>query len=212
MSGPRRLRSRLRLARPKGFSRRDFLRRLGGAASLVMAQPLLTACGDSALTDTSGGIGGGGNPTTPRSTPFLHGVASGDPLANAVILWTRATPVTTEDIPVTVSVYRDAALLQLVGSAMQTATSARDWTIKIDFTGLMPGTTYYYRFTAVGFDSVVGRTKTLPVGNVERVRFGVTSCSSLAHGFFNAYRFLAERADIDVVGEGHVGAHLDARQ
>lgn len=196
MSGPRRLRSRIRITRPRGFSRRDFLRRLGGAASLVLAQPLLSACGDSALT---GGSAGGGNPTTPRSTPFLHGVASGDPLADAVILWTRATPVATEDIPVTVRVYRDTALTQLVGAATQTASAARDWTIKIDFTGLNPGTTYYYQFEAVGFKTVIGRTKTLPVGAVERLRFGVVSCSSLAHGYFNAYRFLAARADIDVV-------------
>jgi len=209
MSGPRRLRNRLRLLRPIGVSRRDFLKRAGGAAGLVLIGPAMTACGDSARP--AGGLGGSPSPSpvpTAKVSPFNHGVASGDPLPDAVILWTRATPEASEDVLVTVRVYRDPALTQLQGTATQTATSARDWTIKIDFTGLSPATTYYYQFEAVGFKSVIGRTKTAPAlaADVARLRFGVVSCSSYAHGFFNAYRQLAQRNDLDVVL--HLGDYI----
>ncbi len=209
MSGPRRLRSRVRLLRPRGVSRRDFLRRAGRLAGFAFAVPVLSACGDSALVagPTTPGV-----PTDPvpvaKTTPFIHGVASGDPLANAVILWTRATPVASEDIAVTVKVYRDSALTQLVGTMQQTASSTRDWTIKIDFTGLAPASTYYYQFEAVGFKSVIGRTKTAPAAGMPtpRLRIGVVSCSSYAHGFFNAYRMLAKRNDLDVIL--HLGDYI----
>ncbi|MDP3857531.1 MAG: alkaline phosphatase D family protein [Stagnimonas sp.] len=183
------------LSSPAGFTRRGFLRRAGGAAALVLGGPMLSSCGNS----TAPAAGAGGGPGPALETPFKHGVASGDPLADRVILWTRATPVAGEDIPVTVSVYRDAALSQLVGSASQTASAARDWTIKIDFAGLQPGTSYYYRFSALGFQSPIGRTRTAPAEGVQRLRFGVVSCSSYAHGYFNAYAQVAKRADLDVI-------------
>ena len=220
MSTTLRLRRRLRL-RPavQGFSRRDFLRRAGAVAGMAVAAPLLShstpaRASDGAL-DALAKVAVGVN-------PFLHGVASGDPLADRVILWTRVSPVATEDIPVTVRVYRDTGLTQLVGSMVQTATSTRDWTIKVDFSTLAPATTYYYRFEAKGFGSPVGRTRTLPTGTTERIRFGVVSCSNYPAGFFNAYAFLAKRADLDAVlhlgdylyegGGGGVRAHAPARE
>ncbi len=205
MSAPRRLRSRLRLRRPSGLSRRDFLKRAGGVAGLAIALPVLNACGDS---ERAAGVGTSPLPPTARLSPFIHGVASGDPLADAVIFWTRATPVASEEIAVTLKVYRDTALTQLVGSQNQTATSARDWTIKIDFTGLAPATTYYYQFEALGFKSEIGRTKTAPAAGAStaRMRVGVVSCSSYAHGFFNAYRMLAKRNDLDVIL--HLGDYI----
>lgn len=202
MSGPRRLRNRLRLRPRNGVSRRDFLKRAGSLAGLALAGPALTGCGDSA--PALGGSPGTG--PVAKVSPFNHGVASGDPLSDRVILWTRATPVATEDVPVSVQVYRDAALTQRLGTATQTASSARDWTIKIDFTGLSPATTYYYQFEAVGFKSVIGRTRTAPVAATSRVRVGLVSCSSYAHGFFNAYRMLAKRNDLDVVI--HLGDYI----
>jgi len=207
MSAPRRPRSKLgRLNRllPPQFSRRHILK-MAGAGFAMAALP---GCGDSggrAIPASSGG--GGVEPPPPNAiNPFVHGVATGDPLSDRVIFWTRATPVATEDIVVTLQVFTDAALTQAVGNTTAMATAARDWTIKIDFAGLAPGTTYYYRFMALGFSSPVGRTRTAPVGDVSRMRFGVVSCSSLAHGFFNAYRFLAARADIDVVL--HLGDYI----
>jgi len=213
MSAPRRRRSRLRPVRPLGFSRRELLKRLGGLAGLAAVAPVLSSCGESlapaAVATPAPSPSPTPSPVPPAaSTPFLHGVASGDPLPGAVILWTRATPVAMEDIPVTVRVYRDTALTQLVGTATQTASAARDWTIKIDFAGLLPATTYYYQFEAAGFKSVIGRTRTAPAAGAPtpRLRVGVVSCSSYAHGFFNAYRMLAQRADIDVVL--HLGDYI----
>lgn len=196
MGAPRRRRTRLPtrvLSTPAGFTRRGFLRRAAGSAALLLAGTSLSGCGSSDAP--AGGSGGG----TAKESPFKHGVASGDPMSDRVILWTRATPVASEDIPVTVSVYRDAALSQLVGSASQTASAARDWTVKIDFAGLQPGSTYYYRFAALGFQSMIGRTRTAPAENAQRLRFGVVSCSSYAHGYFNAYAQIAKRADLDVI-------------
>lgn len=80
-----------------------------------------------------------------------------------------------------------------------TASPARDFTVKIDCEGLLPATTYYYQFEALGQRSPVGRTRTLPVGAVDRLRIAVLSCASYAHGFFNAYARVAQRADLDLV-------------
>ncbi|MDP3857215.1 MAG: alkaline phosphatase D family protein [Stagnimonas sp.] len=211
MSGPRRIRNRLRLRRPSGLSRRAFLGRLGSLAGLALAAPVLSSCVDSTLGDSTAGTAGPTPPPPPppaKDSPFQHGVASGDPVANAVILWTRATPVASEDIAVTVKVYHDPALSQLVGSASQVASSARDWTIKIDFTELAPASTYYYQFEALGHKSVIGRTKTAPAAGAAtaRLRVGVVSCSSYAHGYFNAYRMLAKRSDLDVIL--HLGDYI----
>ena len=201
MGAPRRRRTRLParvLSHPAGFTRRGFLRRAGGATALLLGAPLLSSCGDSGAP-LAAGPGSGPGPGPAPVNPFLHGVASGDPLSDRVILWTRVTPIAQEDIAVTVHVYSDAALGQLVGSSSQTASAARDWTVKIDFTGLQPATSYYYRFAAVGHQSVIGRTRTAPASGGDHLRFAVVSCSSLAHGFFNAYAQVARRADLDVV-------------
>ena len=209
MSTAVRLRRRLRLHHPvRGFSRRDFLRAAGGAAGLAVAAPLLMTAdpAGAAAVSTSSPVNGVLAKAGIGENPFRHGVASGDPLSDRVILWTRVTPVAEEDIAVTVRVYRDTAFADLVGSQSVTASAARDWTVKIDFTGLMPATTYYYRFEAQGFGSAVGRTRTLPVGATDRVRLGVVSCSSYPAGFFNAYGFLAQRADLDAVL--HLGDYL----
>lgn len=198
MGAPRRRRTRLPtrvLSSPAGFTRRGFLRRAAGSAALLLGGSALSGCGNSEPPAGGGGGVGGG---TAKVSPFLHGVASGDPLTDRVILWTRVTPVADEDIAVAVAVYRDTALSQLVGVVSQTATAARDWTVKIDFQGLEPGTTYYYRFASLGFFSVVGRTRTAPA-SAQHLRFGVVSCSSYAHGYFNAYAQLAKRADLDVI-------------
>lgn len=186
-----------RKARRRGISRRDFLRGAGSSA-LALSAAALAACGG----------GGGGNGDGDGVDPFLHGVASGDPLPDAVIFWTRVTPTADENIEVKLHVYADAQLQHKVGDAKQTASADRDWTIKIDYAGLSPSTTYYYRFEARGFDSPTGRTRTAPAAGaaVERLRIAVVSCASLAHGLFNAYGALARRTDLDVVL--HLGDYL----
>ena len=138
---------------------------------------------------------------------FRHGVASGDPLSDRVILWTRVTPRdTTSEQTVSWMVASDPKLAQIVARGEARTGAVRDFTVKLDARGLEPGTTYYYRFESGGERSAVGRTRTLPRASVSRVRLGVVSCSNLPQGYFNAYSCLANRADLDAVL--HLGDYL----
>ena len=183
----------------RGLTRRNFLRGAGGAGLLLAAQPFLTAGAQDRDVSFAPAAAGAG--------VFVHGVASGDPLADRVILWTRVTlAAPPAKIPVDYVVATDTALANVVAAGSTVATSARDYTVKLDVTGLSPNTTYYYRFSAAGAQSPIGRTKTLPVGSIDRLRIGVVSCASLAHGYFNAYRRLGRRADLDLVV--HLGDYI----
>ncbi|WP_327167946.1 alkaline phosphatase D family protein [Streptomyces subrutilus] len=140
---------------------------------------------------------------------FLHGVASGDPLPDGVLLWTRVTP-SAEAVPgsglgpavaVGWQVASDRAFSRVVASGTVTADAARDHTVKVDVRGLRPRTPYWYRFTAGAATSPTGRTLTTP-GHDEAaagVRFGVVSCANWESGYFSAYRHLAARGDLDAV-------------
>jgi alkaline phosphatase D len=139
---------------------------------------------------------------------FRHGVASGDPLADAVILWTRVTVPSDVPAPIVVgySVARDPELSDVVARGRLTTGPELDYTLKVDVTGLEPSAVYYYRFEAFGRRSPVGRTKTLGSGHVEQLTFAVASCSNYPYGYFNAYRLIAERDDLDLVL--HLGDYL----
>lgn len=138
---------------------------------------------------------------------FVHGVASGDPLPDAVILWTRVTPTDlSSTIELQWEVSTDIEFREVVASGSLLTDSGRDFTAKVDADGLAAGTPYYYRFVAGDVSSPIGRTRTAPSGNVERLRFGVASCSSYAHGYFHAYRSLSERLDLDAVI--HLGDYI----
>ncbi len=182
--------SKVQPARP-GSSRRDFFKRSSaGAAALVAAPGLLPLAAEAAV-----------------NTVFQHGVASGDPLADRVILWTRVTPASAKPaVAVTYVVATDPALSQVVQRGSTKTNPGRDYTVKVDAAGLQPGTTYYYQFSAEGVTSPVGRTKTLPTTNVASLRFAVVSCSNHAYGYFNAYGRIAARADLDLVM--HLGDYI----
>jgi alkaline phosphatase D len=138
---------------------------------------------------------------------FRHGVASGDPLADRVILWTRVTPSGTAAAQkVSWQVARDPTFANTVARGDIETGAARDFTVKLDARGLEPATTYYYRFQSSGEQSPIGRTKTLPRETVARVRLGVVSCSNLPQGYFNAYACLANRLDLDAIL--HLGDYL----
>ena len=138
---------------------------------------------------------------------FQHGVASGDPLADRVILWTRATsPSATGPIDVTWQVAADDQLAKIVARGTASAAAERDFTVKVDAAGLDPGRTYFYAFTAGGERSPIGRTRTLPAAGAERLRLAVAACSNYPAGYFNAYRAIANRADLDAVL--HVGDYI----
>lgn len=142
-------------------------------------------------------------------TLFSHGVASGDPLPEAVVLWTRLSPsdpVTSPALEVFWEVATDADFRDRVGAAYTETDASRDFTVKLDATGLAPATTYHYRFRALGRASTVGRTRTAPVGGSERLRFGVVSCQQYTDGYFHAHRRLAERGDLDAIL--HLGDYI----
>ncbi|MZD03844.1 alkaline phosphatase [Streptomyces sp. SID5785] len=147
---------------------------------------------------------------------FQHGVASGDPLPDGVLLWTRVTPSAEAtpgsgrgpDVPVHWEIARDKAFGSVVGSGTATASAATDHTVKADVRGLSPASTYYYRF-AVGEElSPVGRTRTAPAADstAPGLRFGVVSCANWEAGYYSPYRHLAARTDLDAVL--HLGDYL----
>ncbi|MFF5404856.1 alkaline phosphatase D family protein [Streptomyces misionensis] len=142
-----------------------------------------------------------------QAPAFLHGVASGDPLPDGILLWTRVTPVPEAtpgsgvgpDIEVGWVVARDKALTQVVAKGSTTATAASDHTVKADIRGLEPATDYWFRFSSGGTDSPVARTRTAPAStaDVAGLRFGVVTCANWEAGYFSAYRHLAARGDLD---------------
>lgn len=138
---------------------------------------------------------------------FRHGVASGDPLRDRVVLWTRVTPGGPGDVvDVGWVLARDARMSRVFASGSVRTSAARDYTVKLDAVALEPGTTYYYRFSARGARSVVGRTRTLPARPTRRVRLGVVTCSNFPFGFFNVYGRLAARRDLQAVL--HLGDYI----
>lgn len=137
----------------------------------------------------------------PLLEPFYHGVASGDPLSDRVIIWTRVTPDSTVTGPIIVSwrVAMDTGMTQTVQAGSLITSAASDYTVKIDVTGLQAATTYYYEFTALNKHSQRGKTRTAPQGMLDSLRFAVISCANYEAGFFNVFRVIAERNDIDAV-------------
>ncbi|HEX2485104.1 MAG TPA: alkaline phosphatase D family protein [Myxococcota bacterium] len=168
--------------------RRRFLRLALAAGVALPAAPLLAGC---RATPRSG--------ASEARTRFAHGVASGDPLADRVVLWTRVEPDGAGPLQVRWRVARDPDLRRVVAEGSASAGPERDFTVKVDARGLEPGATYYYGFECAGERSPLGRTRTLPVGACPRLRLAVTSCANVAFGWFTPYADLAERADLDAV-------------
>ncbi|WP_199244023.1 alkaline phosphatase D family protein [Bacterioplanes sanyensis] len=142
-----------------------------------------------------------------RQWAFQHGVASGDPLSDRVILWTRVTPLDGRDrVAYQWYLCRDPQCQHVLQQGYGVTYQQRDFTVKLDVDGLQAGQTYYYFFAAQGQQSDIGRTRTLPVGSVRQLRLAFTSCSNFAHGYFNVYRELAARTDLDAVL--HLGDYI----
>lgn len=173
------------------------------------------------LTQTSAGVAGatalGCSPLSMAmsSTPvdedvnpgeFNYGVASGDPRQDRVILWTHFQPEVTLPVSVEWRVATDEAMSNVVRSGSFHTSAERDYTVKVDADGLTPGTRYFYQFNVQNKFSPVGRTRTAPEGDISAARFAVVSCSSYAHGYFNVYRAVAGRNDIDAVL--HLGDYI----
>lgn len=176
-------------------SRRHFMRTAGSAAVATAALGV-TACG-----------GGRDSMEQADAAQFLHGVASGDPLSDSVIIWTRATPVQGMDgFTVQYEVATDKQFSAPAASGTLVAEQSKDFTLKADVKGLQPDTTYYYRFMAGKTTSPVGTARTLPVGDVSQVRMAVFSCANYPAGYFNVYAEAARRSDFDVTV--HLGDYI----
>jgi alkaline phosphatase D len=137
---------------------------------------------------------------------FNHGVASGDPRHDRVIIWTRVTPDQAGPVPVRWIVSRNRELTDVVKTGVVETNEARDYTVKADVTGLRAGAPYFYGFRAGEAASAIGKTRTLPRGRLDELKIGVVSCASYPHGFFNAYEALARRDDVDLVV--HLGDYI----
>ncbi len=172
------------------------------------AQPAATALTRRALFTLAGA--GAALAATPAAasgfgTGFTHCVASGEPAATSVLLWTRY--VAGADTVLTWQVSETEDFGKPVAEGNVTASPARDWCAKGVATGLSPDRWYFYRFLAPdGTASPVGRTRTLPEGPSASFRMAVFSCSNFGFGWFNAYGHAVEANDCDLAV--HLGDYL----
>lgn len=173
---------------PHNAARRQFVLQLASVSAVVAGGSALSGCG-----------GDGEAPV------FMYGVASGDPQADRVILWTHARfPSLSEAVQLRYEVADDASFKAIVSTGQVTASAATGYTAKVDATGLAPGKTYYYRFTNGRVTSPVGITRTLPAATSE-LRLAVLSCANYPAGLFNVY---AEVAQSDAHFAIHLGDYI----
>lgn len=178
------------------FTRRSFLKASAAGFGVAVLSFGLTGCRFDDEDEQSIDIS------------FDHGVASGDPLSNSLIVWTRVTPLdpTTTSIKVQWQAATDADFSNIVHDGETNLSDATDFTLKVDLQGLDANTTYYYRFKSNGKTSPIGAGKTLPTGSIDKVKFAVISCANYPAGFFHVYGEIAKQTDIDAVL--HLGDYI----
>ncbi|MEI5638079.1 MULTISPECIES: alkaline phosphatase D family protein [unclassified Pseudoalteromonas] len=180
------------------ISRREFIKRsiMGlGAATISVS---IVGCGSSSGESVA---------ENDFAVAFNHGVASGDPLQDSVILWTRVTPQgspASVDLTLQVSDSEDFGVL--LQSQTVSALAKNDYTAKVDLSGLSPNSQYYYRFVTKDTHSSIGRCKTLPANDVTQVKLAVMSCANYPAGHFHVYAEAAKRSDLDAVL--HLGDYI----
>jgi alkaline phosphatase D len=149
------------------------------------------------------------SPAAFAAGPFTLGVASGDPLPDGVVLWTRLAPDPLVGhggmegrgpIEVLWEVGADQGFGTVIQTGAASATPELGHSVHVDVRGLEPGREYFYRFLAGGELSPVGRTKTAPTvgAPLDRLRFAFSSCQDWLTGHYTAYRHMAQE-DLDVV-------------
>lgn len=176
------------------LSRRAFLKAAALTTSSVVVSSQLTGCASSSTASLS-------------NVDFTHGVASGDPTASSVIVWTRAVPTSGErQARIMYEVATDPQFSSVVRSGTAFAAATTDFTVKVDVTELKSNVEYFYRFKGANSMSNVGRTKTLPVGKVEHLEFAVFSCANYPAGYFNPYAEAAKNTQLDAVL--HLGDYI----
>lgn len=181
------------------LKRRSLIKALAGTTLIPLLGSNLIAC--------SGSSNGSDNSDPALSVPadFLHGVASGDPLTDRVIIWTRVTPESEGQVRIEWEVASDPGFTTVIVEGSGATSAAVDYTVKVDVEGLEPGTLYYYRFRTDGKTSAAGKTRTLPEGSILTASFAVVSCSNYPAGYFNVYREIANQ-EVDAVI--HLGDYL----
>lgn len=170
--------------KPKAAISRRGLFSLAGASAALAASPAIAR-----------GFGGG----------FTHGVASGEPHADSVLLWTRF--VADAETPIEWQISEDSDFSRVVAEGTAIASPDRDWCVKATASTLAPDSWYYFRFVAPdGSVSDIGRTRTLPKGPAQHFKLAVFSCSNFGFGYFNAYSHAAEVNDCDLAV--HLGDYI----
>src|SRR4051812_47851358 len=182
----------------------------------IERRTVLKAAGTAAGAAAVLGPLGFASPAAAATSVFQHGVASGDPIPDGILLWTRVTPTPDAkpgsgvgpDISVTWEIATDASFGSIVKKGTVPTGPLRDHTVKIDARGLKAATTYYYRFRYGANVSPVGRTRTAPsyAADLDHLKLGVVSCANWEAGYFSAYRHLADRGDLDAVV--HLGDYI----
>jgi len=137
---------------------------------------------------------------------FAHGVASGDPGPDSIVIWSRLTSPSTEPVGVSWQVAETDAFDRIAASGDLVAGAQSDFTLKAVASGLKPGRTYFYRFRAGETVSPTGRTRTVPDGRLNAARFAIVSCSNFPFGYFNVYDRIAQEDGIDAVL--HLGDYI----
>jgi alkaline phosphatase D len=183
-----------------GISRRLFLAH-GAALAALPSLAARTAAADKKVTFAA--------------DPFALGVASGDPDAASVVLWTKLAPkpldpdggMKPEPVPVAWAVAEDEGMKKVVARGTATATPQLGHAVHAEAGGLKPDRWYFYRFTAGDAQSPVGRTRTLPAADAapDRLRFAFASCQHYEQGLFTAYEQMA-KDDLDLVF--HLGDYI----
>ena len=171
-----------------------------GPASVPSTAPPATAPPSTLGATTTAPTTTVASPIT--SNPFTIGVASGDPLADSVILWTRLLPdhpMPDADVALDWEIATDTAMSVIVASGSATAIAALGHSVHVDVTGLEPDTEYHYRFRVGDYESAPARTHTFaaPGTMPEQFRFAFSSCQNWEQGYFAAYRDLVEQGGID---------------
>jgi len=177
------------------ISRRDFLILTARGAGAAVVSYGLMGCATDENDDQ-----------IVNSVSFNHGIASGDPLANSIILWTRITPDTEAELTVSWEVAKDQTFTELINTGNSTTNASKDYTIKVDVIGLEADTSYYYRFISHGVTSDIGTTKTISDGSPNSVKLAVMSCANYPAGYFNVYNLAAQQEELDAVL--HLGDYI----
>ena len=199
---------------PGALTRRSFLRAAGRSAAALVGTRLLAGCGAAAVPHAAGG------------DPFSLGVAAGDPGPDGFVLWTRLAPeplaadpdtpggMRGGDVTVAYEVAADEAFRDVVQRGTATAEAAFAHSVHVEVTGLQPGRLYWYRFTSGDTRSRMGRAVTLPRPGsaLGRLRWSFVSCSNYEHGYFAAYRHLAdEQPDLVLFLGDYIYEYVDRR-